>query len=104
MYKHNNNVDRNTQKQIFSKPQERKKKWKHDSGSKHIIIQDMYSFLFAKVLKQQNRKNCPHSLFLCSHTWLTGMEVWPDDDSSAPSHPPHGNLSCLSSKKPKMLP
>lgn len=41
---------------------------------------------------------------LCSHKCLTRKEVWPDDDTWEPSHPPHGNLPCMSSQKPKMLP
>lgn len=31
---------------------------------------------------------------LCSKTWLTRKEVRPDDDTSARSNPPHGNLLC----------
>lgn len=44
------------------------------------------------------------SLILRSHKCLTRKEVWPDDDSWEPSRPPHGNLPCMSSQKPKMLP
>ena len=40
------------------------------------------------------------SHILCSNTCLTRKEVWPDDDTSQPSHPPHGKppLLTVSSK------
>lgn len=43
---------------------------------------------------------CPHDIRIfsyCSNTWLTRKEVWPDDDTSEPNHPPDGNLLCSSS-------